>query len=316
MNPDFDERGRWARAITCLALLACVRLASAEPVRIPGTTVSVEPPPGFNVSKRFSGLENPGTGSTLMIVELPAEAHEELAAIMSSLESAREAWAPRGISINDVTRVDAGGNEVPIAIGTQSVGPQTVTKYMALLGGDRTVLVSINVSDPNEISRAEAEGVIASIRLLPAPTLEEELATLPFTFTPSDPFHVDQVVGGSGVLLIATAELDPSGASPIILIARALQGVGVSDPSLIGQQLIKGTVGFESAEVVEEKTVNFAGHEGHYLEANEAGRTAVQFLTVPEDGLYIRMIAMGETGALQEVMQAVDKIAESVKAAE
>jgi len=314
MHATFPARTRLFPLLLALCQLAFLDSAIAEPVKIPGTTVSVEPPPGFSVSERFSGLENPETGSTLMVVELPAEAEGELATIMSSVESAREAWAPRGIAINDLTRVDAGGKEIPIAIGTQSVGPRTITKYMAMLAGERTVLVSINVSDPDEIPRAKAEAIIASIRLLPAPTLEEELATLPFTFQPAGPFHVDQVVGGSGVLLIATAELDPSGASPIILIARALQSVDVSDPSLIGQQLIRGTVGFESADVVEDKAVDFAGHEGHYLKANAADRTAVQFLTVPEDGLYIRLIAMGQTAALQEAMPAIDEIAGSVKA--
>lgn len=316
MKLNFSRRPAWVPGPMTLFLLAFLQVAGAESVTIPGTTVAMEPPPGFSVSDRFSGLENRETGSTMMIVELPADAYQEMASVMATVESASKAWASRGVAITGVTRIYAHGSEIPIATGTQTAGGRTMTKYMALFGGDKTVLVSLNVRNPPDITQAHAEGIMASITLRHAPSLEDEIAALPFTFRTVEPFHVDQVLGGSNVLLTITESPDPSGMSPVVVITRALEPADSSDPAVIGERLIRGTTGFQSLEIADQASVSFAGDNGHYLKAVVDGRTAIQFLNMPDDRRYIRLVAMGETAAMQQVLPAVDEIARSVRVAD
>ena len=63
--------------------------ATAQSVRIPGTSVSLTPPPGFQMATRFSGFERLDAGASIVVTEMAAP-FEEVAAGMRGQAAAEK----------------------------------------------------------------------------------------------------------------------------------------------------------------------------------------------------------------------------------
>ena len=308
------------RTVTTPLLLACTALAlvlaaspSAAQTPIPGTTVSLDTPAGFTLASAFSGLEHKQDGSTITITELPPEAYADLSEVFSSAKVASESLAPRGIRIDRRDEYAVGDQQVPVLIGTERSSGGDVGKYMALFRGDVTVLITINAFDAKVLTPAMVEATLKSVRLAAAVPVEEKVARLPFSFRPSAPFRVQDTIGGSGVLLATTDDPDPAGLMPVVVIARALTTVDpASNVELMAQRMLQATEGFEGATVTASREAEFGGGPGYYLEAVADNRTIMMFVRIPPDGAYLRLVALGETAALQKVTSAAREIAQSV----
>ena len=102
--------------------------------------------------------------------------------------------------IRGVRQLSTPAGPALFASGTQSTNGREIVKYLALLKGDKTVLVAFNIADRG-FSEADAEAVLRSVEIAPAPTLEERLAGMPFTFEAIEPFRVTNVIPRSTVTL-------------------------------------------------------------------------------------------------------------------
>ena len=288
----------------------------ADEFSIPGTSVSLDAPDGFSVATGFSGLQNLEDGSSITVIELPVEAYEELALIFSDLDVAKAGFAQQGVSIERSGTIAVGGQIVPILMGSQPIPGGSVEKYMALFRGDTAVLISFNIFDAETITISTIERSLASVTLSSAPTLSEEVEQLPFSFASAAPFRIGDVLGGSSVLLTSFEGIDPTGLMPVVIIVRALAAVPAFDVKLVAQQLLRETQGFEEAEIASSEEVNFGGGAANYLEAVSEGRKIVQYLRVPANGIYVRLVAFGEIAEIDEVLSAVSEIARSVSVPE
>jgi hypothetical protein len=59
--------------VAVLSVATCGALYG-EPVRVPGTRVSLNPPPGFSPAHQFPGFQNGDIQSSIMVTELPGPA--------------------------------------------------------------------------------------------------------------------------------------------------------------------------------------------------------------------------------------------------
>ncbi|OUS24528.1 hypothetical protein A9Q99_24335 [Gammaproteobacteria bacterium 45_16_T64] len=296
-------------------LLCLVAVSSfSDELSIAGTSISLNSPNGFTVSSSFSGLENIHDGSSITITELPIDAFDQFNAVFSDLNKAKKGFEKQGIVIERADTYTVEGQRIPILIGRQPIPNGEIGKYMALFRGDLTVLMTFNVFNSNVLSPSIVKATIGSVRLAPAPTLAQKIEQLPFSFSVVTPFHIGNVLGGSGVLLPTFEGADPTGFKPAVLVVRALAPVPPeSSIDLVSQQLLRGTQGFETAKIITKKETTFAGGRAAYLEAITADRKIVQLVRIPSDGRYIRLVAFGETAQLNRVMSAVSEIANSVK---
>ncbi len=287
-------------------------MAYATPVAIPGTTVAeIEPPAGFTVSDSFSGLENIETGSSITIFELPSEAYAQLSDLFAT--DAEAALLTENIVLEEQFLLEVGDTQVPVLRGTQQTTIGSVTKYVTLLKGEKTVLVTFNIIDPAVITQGMVESTIASIDLAAVPTLDEKIAQLSFSFQAAEPFKTSDVFGNSAVLLTTFEGTDPSGMKPVVIIARGQSSVGGRDAEDISAELLYGTRGFSSAEILNQEPVDFAGGQGYLIEAELDGLAIKQYVVVPADGLHLRLLATGERTAFTDVLPAVDAIANSIR---
>jgi len=286
----------------------------AEQVSIPGTSVSMEAPAGFSVSKSFSGLVNPADGSNIMIAELPAADYPKLAALFSDLAAVKREFARQNFSIERTQNVMVGGKAVPMIVGTQPDPAGTLGKYAAVLQGGTTVLITFNVFDARNLTQEIVERTISSVSLAPPLTLQQKLDQLPFSFDAVTPFRVYSVVlGVSAGLTAAEAGTQPTVSKPLMLISRAKGGLPADvAPAVLARQLIHRVNGFEKAEVTVSKPTMFAGVDGIYMEATVDARKVVQYLAVRGGDELVHLVAYGTMAELDSAMAAVSTIAESV----
>ncbi|MEM9091984.1 MAG: hypothetical protein AAGC93_25020 [Cyanobacteria bacterium P01_F01_bin.53] len=303
----------------------------AELTTIPGTSVSLSPPPGFVLSDRFSGFINPETLSSIVLVEMPPEAYPELASMLSSTPQAvTEAFSDRGIVlvVEKISSISLGTDTTPFVQGVQVADGMRVTKYFALLKGDRTILLTFNVIEPDDLSEETIIETIQSVSLSPAPSIEQKIAELPFTLEAIAPFQVLDVIVGSSVVLNLSGERAPLEEEPLIIIANSTSPI-TSNPSETdladySSQLLQNTSGFSHADITEQSTVDFAGGEGYLIQAllpeanqqeasQQEGTKVLQYLRILPNGFHLRMIVLGDSETLEELTPAIQAIQRSVE---
>lgn len=279
--------------------------AQQERLTIRGTSVTLTPPAGFTPSRSARGIENAATGATITVSETSAQAYAELAARFASPKSLSDGYAQQKISIRSVRRIDG---EIPFAIGQQATNGKTATKYLALLRGDKTVLVMFTIPD-RSFTEADAEALLRSIELTPEPTLEERLATVPFTFRAVEPYTVTQVIPRQAV----TLGVEGDNTRPVVVIGYGRSQALMGDEARVAADLLRSTGGWREAEVTAQGPAPFAGGSGYVITAVAEQRTAVQYLRIVAGGGYLRLLARGESNAVQAAEAAIAEIAASVE---
>jgi len=303
------SKGLFAAITT--ALLALGWAAGAQQgIRIAGTSVTLTPPPGFTARAR--GFENEA-GSSITVSERSADDYAELSATFKSAKDLSAAYAEQKVLIRGVRQLSTPAGPVLFASGTQSTNGREIVKYLALLKGDKTVLVSFNIADRG-FSEADAEAVLRSVEIAPAPTLEERLAGMPFTFEAIEPFRVTNVIPRSTVTLgLAGPAEAPGGRQPVIIIGRGESQSAMGEEARVAVDLLKNTGGLREATITAQSPATFAGGAGYVVTAVVEDRTVVQYLRIVPGGAYMRFLARGQTGAMQSAEATITAIAESVE---
>ena len=305
-----------ALALVALSSLLLAAAAHGQVYPVPGTSIAMTPPKGFKPARGFSGLENPEDGSNVVVAELPPEGYAQLAATFSSPKQASAGFASQGVRITRIEQLTVGSAQVPLAIGDQAQNGKQFRKYIAVLGGPavqtNTVLITFNLTDASALRQGDVEAALQSVKIARAPTMEEKLAGLPFRFKSAAPFHAADTLGGSGALLTTFEGADPSGMKPMLMITRATTEAGPEDMPKTSETLLRRMAGFADAELTEQKPVTFADGDGYFMAAAAGGRTMLQYLRVLPNGTLVRLVARGESGAMDQASGAVAEIAESV----
>jgi len=125
-----------AAASALLALAVVASAGRAAPVLVPGTRVSLSPPPGFLPSQRFPGFQHEGKRASIMVTELPGPA----ARMQKGMT--RELLAAGGMTLIRSQTVKVGGGDALLIHASQSAAGTEYLKWM-LVAGDagQTVMV-------------------------------------------------------------------------------------------------------------------------------------------------------------------------------
>jgi len=299
-------RIRLILAVAAALLVGAIASAQQERVAIRGTSVTLTPPPGFAPSRSARTIENMATGTSITISETSAESYAELAQRFSSPKSLSDGYAQQKVTIRSVRRIDG---KFPFAVGRQAQNNgKEIPKYYGLVQGDKTVLVTFTIGSGG-FTEADAEAVLRSIEIAPEPTIEERLATLPFTFRLAAPYVIDEVIPRQAVQL----EAEGQGDQPTVVIGYGRSQAIMGDEARVALQLLRNTGGYREAQIVEQAPAVFAGGNGYLVKAVVEDRTAVQYLRIIPGGGYLRLLARGRSSALPGVEAAIAEIASSVE---
>jgi hypothetical protein len=307
---------RVVRILACVAALALASGASAQLVPVPGTLVALAPPQGFTLAREFSGFENKRGGSSITVEEMPPNAAADITAAFSSPKGVTTRFASQGVRITRIDRVALASGDAPLAVGEQSFKGSEFVKYMTLLGGrdgQNTVLITFNLSAATTLRQSDVEAVVRSVAIGRPPSLSEKVAQVPFTFKAAPPFHTADAMPGTAVILATLDGVDPAGKKPLIVIGKVPTGASPAENEQVNEREMRSVPGFRDAPVTERRNTPFAGGSGNFISAAANGRTVMQFVRVLPGGSLMRLLATGDTPAIEGARQAILDIASSVE---
>lgn len=151
-----------------LTILVHIQPAVAQQrVDVPNTVVSLVPLQGYtNVRRELPfGLENVAAGGSIIIAEFPADAHPQLfKTLFSDADEAKEQFAKRGIVIDGLIQVDTPDGRIPLLSGQQEANGKTLEKWMALLKGSKTVMITVQVPEGSDLDDEAVAEMIKTVK--------------------------------------------------------------------------------------------------------------------------------------------------------
>ena len=307
---------RLVRILACVLCLGLAWSASAQLVPVPGTLVALAPPKGFTLSRTFSGFENGRGRSSITVEEMPPNAAADIVAAFSSPKGVSTRFASHGVRITRIDRIALDSGDAPLAVGEQSFQGSEFVKYMSLLGGrdgKNTVLITFNLSAATPLRQSDVEAIVRSVTIGRPPSLSDKLAQVPFTFKTAPPFHTADAMPGTAVFLATLDGIDPQGKKPLIVIGRMPTSASPAENEQVNEREMRSVPGFREAPVTERRNTPFAGGTGNLISAAANGRTVMQFVRVLPGGSLMRLLATGDTQAIEGARQAILDIASSVE---
>ncbi len=303
-------------SVVCVfALLAGVNAQAPQPVA--GTTVSLVPMPGFVPATGFAGFANEPLQGSVLVAELPAEAHPQLAQLFADVAAARTRFAAQGVRITAREAIETAAGRVPLLVGTQQVAGELYRKWIAIYKGAKTVMITVQAPERAALDTTAVKTMLASVSLGGAPTLADKLAALPFLVEPLAPFRVVDTLGGAGVLMVVgDLDVDPAGVQPMLIVASQLSATQALALEAAAERLLKQTKEFEAAKIEARELTAFAGSPGILLTGTHSprgrSRRFAQYMAMSGNGRFIRMIVSADARAFAELQPTIAAIAKSV----
>lgn len=217
-------RGLARAALVAAGLAAAHGAPAAEAVFPPGSRIGLEPAGGVAVAKRFLGFEKSG-GLTLAFFEMPEVAFRDLSTSFTADNLKQQAFTLK--NREDVSLPE--GRRGVLLTGDQAVGTQgnvvTLQKWLLLVADpSMTGLVVAQALPDAAPDSAGMRGMLTSVRLRPALSIDDQIAALPFKVGNRAAFRPVRVLGGNSVLLTeGPQDQMVSMEQPILVLADAVQ---------------------------------------------------------------------------------------------
>lgn len=289
-------------------LLASMMLA--QPASVPGTRVSLVPPPGMQAASRFAGFESTAEEVNIMVVELAAPRAEAVAGFRDA-----EKLKGQRMELLGVDQMKLGGATVELFRLKQRHAGSYYFKYVLALGDQPiSILTAMAEEDVHEkwkplllaalgtVVIGEKKGSIVGFSLEAAGDLKEARAVSnQMLFTPGGTIPVKDRRG------------------PMFLGTRSLTPVPVASLAEFAETRARALNGAESLTVVSSKALTLAGLEGHELvaRANDAKpETAMLLYEVvlrEKSGGYYLLIGMAPAEQSDALLPLFRKMANSFR---
>lgn len=292
-------------------------LLAAELEKVPGTGVSLVPPPGWQAASQFPGFVDPTSGASILVLSQPGLG--ELVALIPTLGDARTLFAQQRIDVTARAEFrSASGDSCLLLSGTQVVGELVLDKWVAICPAEPAAMVTLQSPQSAGLPRELAESALHSVRVEAAPGLEAQLAALTFSVSPLAPFRFGQVLGGTGLLLPGgPLDTDPTLAQPMVVVASQVGGAALdpaTDPCAASLQYVGHSAKLKDAIVSRREASIVAGRAGCLLAGRYSGpadaeRAFLQYLAISPGGYTLRLLAIGDPARLGPLESVVAEMA-------
>ncbi|UXN59639.1 hypothetical protein [Phyllobacterium zundukense] len=273
-----------------LFFLASVQLGLAQERVFPGGSgVGLVPPPGLVLSTNFSGFEDAAKGTSIVLTELPVDAYAELAAKFNpdglratGIEAGQpEDWPVEGAVVSKLIR------------GSQVAAGVRYRKWVVLVGAKTTTaMVTVQIPDGVQggLSDADVETALRTITIRNPPSLDEQVAALPFKVSDTAGFRPVRVIAGATFLLTeGPNDVAANSAQPIIIIASNLNTAPEASARMsFAKQAFASLTGIKDVQSDNETSSEENGAE--WVEIDGSAKDAAS-----GDALYVAQIARFET---------------------
>jgi hypothetical protein len=305
---------RLAFPALCAFLAAATAAGAADAVFPPGSRIGLVPPPGMVVSKRFVGFESP-RGAAITLVEMPAGAAEQARATLTL-----EALQNQNISMKEREELKVGDAPAVLVTGEQQAGPNVVRKWILLASEPSltALVIAQAMSGSDAYSDAEIRDALKSVAVRQPPSMEDQLASLPFRV--GDRAGLKPVrTAGTSLLLSDRGEQGgvETGQAVMIVAQSADPGAGPDQRDAFAAAMLRSNVSLK--EMIFERAQGFRqrGAEWHEIVARAkdagSGKPVIVMQTIRWDrGSFLRMLGVAPEEARDDILSRFRTLADSV----
>jgi len=267
----------------------------ADPVRVPGTNVNLQPPAGFSPSESYPGFQSPEHQASIMVTQMPAPVAEIRKAMTKDL------LATRGITLLSSQEETVDGREALLLQVAQAAGGAEYLKWMLVMGDPQTTYMIVGT-----FPKTAGEEVGAAIRksLLTAAVTsagpDNPFEGLLFRVTPTSAL---KIAGRVSNMLILTesgsAGTLPPG-EPVYIVGSSISPAAIADPKAFSEARAKQTEQITDLRIVTGREITLGGLAAYELLADAKdvkSGIAIRLyqVIVPDTGGYF--IVQGLVGA-------------------
>lgn len=217
--------GRRAGMLALLLLAAAPAVAHAQPQRVAGMHVTLQPPAGFVAAERFAGFQREDAQSSIAVTELPLP-FSEMEARLTPESFAQQGMRLRGPS--EPFAVD--GMRGTLISATQEARGTTFEKWALMFGGDSmTVIVTATYPAARADSlREPMRQAVLSTRWA-GDAASDPLEGIGFRVTESPRLRIARRMGNMLALNETGTLPDSTPGSPLLVIGQSVSAVDLRD---------------------------------------------------------------------------------------
>ena len=210
-----------AAAAICLQLTATALAQQA--VFPPGARIGLVPPAGFVPATSFVGFEDEASGGAIVIADLPRSTFDEMLPTFTP-----EGMARGGIRASEPSQAwPVADGDGRILRGRQDSRDVAYRRWLVLARTrDTAALVSAMVPEASADAATPAiEAALRTIAFRPPPSLDEQVAALPFRVVDLAGFRPVRATGGLSLILTEGPSDQPRAATqPVIYLIAHVSG--------------------------------------------------------------------------------------------
>lgn len=308
-------------SILLVLLLALAPPLAAEPVFPPGSSIGLEPPPGFTPSSSFSGFEDARTRSSLLLAELPAVSFTEIRERFSA-----GVLATQGLTETGRRSLRIAGNDALLIEGTQTTRGVTFSRWVLLLAAsDFTGMVTANIME-QPLRPESAAAVTAALEsiVVRRPDPAAQRAALPYAFEETPRLQFQAAMAGNGAVLSSpgTQTMEPARRleQPSLIIVTSLERVVFPrDPRATAEAALRGLPHYRDLALEPVTEPEVAGLRAVRTEARAirlsdgSPRRLVQWMIFLPEGGYLRAIAEAPEAGFEAMRPEFEQLVASLR---
>lgn len=257
--------------------------ATAEPVRVPGTSVSLEPPAGFALAEGFPGFQSLESGASILVTQMPAPVAEIRKAMTKDM------LATRGITLLSSQEETVGGREALLVHVAQSAAGVDFLKWM-LVTGDPKETVMIVGTFPKSAGEAAGAAIRSALLTasLAAAAPSDPFEGLLFRITPTPALKIASRISNM-LLLTESGSPGPHGPEePAYIVGSSIGPGGGGDLKVFSEARARQTTQIEDLRNVSGREITLGGLTAWELLADakdmKSGAAIRLYQVIAQDG--------------------------------
>lgn len=254
------------RLLFALVLLLTVPVCSAnaqKPVIVPGTHVSIAPPPLWTSSTAFSGFQDNGSGSSIVVTEMAGAPYSK-----TSIAFTKQDMAKRGMELVEKVSAVYGSHNGILLSARQSSRGENYVKWIACFG-DKSQTVIITASVKVAYQAKQADAVVASLRsaCINAGATVDAFDGLLFTIQAKEPYRMANRITSTIIFTPKGEFPTPTPTSPLFVVGSSLGGPQIADQETFARTRVKQIEMLSDINVYDAQKVALDGLAGIQLAA-------------------------------------------------
>ena len=233
---------------------------------VPGTTVGLVPPKGFEADANFAGFSHAGRCLILGVLEMPAKSFAHF-----NPKSMKQGFERRGGKVESVTAFPAGGIDGYLVKSTRDLRGAKHKEWMLILGGKgATAVVTMQAPIGDALSDEEVARTFETIRFRDPPTLEEQVDALPYTFGDLTGFKIQRTIIGNMTMLSPSPERSVGKSRKPLILVMQIKCSTPADASAeeFARELLGQMKDFKLKKVHRTEKTSVAGGTGYEVMAS------------------------------------------------